>query len=422
MEEKMNKKTVLSVLLCCAVLSTATSCNRSNDIHSDNSTDSQLSAETTFEIGHTPLSSENDISKKVKFHSYDDILMRYRTLLSNEGNHEDQQNAIENLDTNDYTIETALQSLVINSYANPNQMGYAICDINGNSQEEFILMDDQYHIYAVFTQVNGTPILLDWFSLNNHYVALDQNGIFYKTGYGKGENSYTKIMQISNGGELETLIEYGYDDAAGEYFIIENNVKRVAKLQEITVLKDRYDTFLQDPSGTTKRSGILFIPATKNPNNTSSQNKSMSVILNDILQQQYTWSEFNAIYPQYEITAQSPIAMNVVVPEFENVIFVFAGDLNDNVSEYKMASANAGGDVLLPEHFGKTFDQILSEEADSASFEPSDEIMQHLYKYETIYIYREDFYYYIRGFRHTNELISENIAMFRYDESHPRPW
>ena len=157
-------------------------------------------------------------------------------------------------------------------------------------------------------------------------------------------------------------------------------------------------------------------------NTSLSQNKSMSAILNDILQKQYIWSEFNAIYPQYEITAQSPIAMNVVVPEFENVIFVFSGDLNDNISEYKMASANAGGDVLLPEHFGKTFDQILSEEADSASFEPSDEIMQHLYKYETIYIYREDFYYYIRGFRHTNELISENIAMFLYDESHPRPW
>ena len=156
--------------------------------------------------------------------------------------------------------------------------------------------------------------------------------------------------------------------------------------------------------------------------NTSSQNSSMSVILNDILQQQYTWSEFNAIYPQYEITAQSPIAMNIVVPEFENVIFVFSGDLNDNISEYKMASANASGDVLLPEHFGKTFDQILSEEAASASAEPSDEFMQHLYKYESIYIYREDFYYYIRGYRHGNELNLDHIAMFRYDESHPRPW
>ena len=415
----MNKKTVLSVLLCCALLSAATSCNHNNGMHSDNS---QSSAETTFEIEHNTPSSEKDISKKVTFHSYNDILMRYRTLLSNEGNDEDQQNAVEDLDTNDDTIETALQSLVIDSHTNPNQMGYAIYDINGDSQTELILMDDQYHIYAVFTQMNKIPVLLDRFSLNNHYVSLDENGIFYKTGYGKGENSYTKIMQISNEGELETLLEYGYDDTAAEYFIIENNVKHAAELQDITVLKDRYDTFLQDPSGTTKRSGILFVPATKNPNNTSSQNKSMTAILNDILQQQYTWSEFNAMYPQHKITAQSPIAMNVAVPEFENVIFVFAGDLNDNISEYKMASANAGGDVLLPEHFGKTFDQILSEEVASASADLTSEIMQHLYKYETIYIYREDFYYYIRGYRHGPKLTSDHIAMFRYDENHPRPY
>lgn len=415
----MNKKTVLSVLLCCAVLSTATSCNHNNGMHSDNSTDFQSSVETTFEIGNNTLSSEDDISKKAKFQSYDDILMRYRTLLSNKGNLEVQQNAVKNLDTNDDTIETTLQSLV---YASPNQMGYSIYDINGDAQTELILMDDQYHIYAVFSQINGSPTLLDRFSLNNHYVALDQNGILYKTGYGKGENSYTKIMQITNAGELETLLEYGYDDTASEYFIVENNVKRVAELQDITVLEDRYDTFLQNPSDTTKKSGILFIPATKNLNNTSFQNKSMSVILNDILQQQYTWSEFNAIYPQYKITAQSPIAMNVVVPEFENVIFVFAGDLNDHISEYKMVSANAGGDVLLPEHFGKTFDQILSEEADSASFEPTSEMMQHLYKYETIYIYREDFYYYIRGFRHGPTLNSDHIAIFRYDESPMRPY
>ncbi len=157
-------------------------------------------------------------------------------------------------------------------------------------------------------------------------------------------------------------------------------------------------------------------------NTSSAQNKSMSAILNDILQQQYKWSDFNVIYPQYEIKAQSSIAINVTIPEFENVVFVFSGNLNDNISEYKIASINAAGDILLPEHFGKTFDQILSEEAAHASYVPSDELMQHLYKYEDIYIYRDNFYYYIRGYRHLNELTSEHIAMLYYSESHKRPW
>ena len=87
-----------------------------------------------------------------------------------------------------------------------------------------------------------------------------------------------------------------------------------------------------------------------------------------------------------------------------------------------MVSVNADGNILLPEHFGKNFDQIIVDEGDRASFVLTDELMQHLYKYEDIYIYREDFYYYIRGYVHMNNLTSEHIAMFRYDENHMRPW
>ena len=253
----MNKKTVLSALLCCALLSTATSCNRSDGIRSDNATDDQFLEEAASLNERT----EEDASEKVMFHDYDDILERYRILLSNECNDGDSRTADECLDPNDHAIETTLRSLVINSYADPNRMGYAIHDINGDTQTELILMDDQYHIYAVFTQINEIPVLLDWFGLNNHYASLDQNGIICKTGYGKGENSYTKIMQITHRGELEILLEYGYDDAASEYYIMENHGKRVAERQDITALADLYAAFLQDPSATTKKSGILFVPA-----------------------------------------------------------------------------------------------------------------------------------------------------------------
>lgn len=142
---------------------------------------------------------------------------------------------------------------------------------------------------------------------------------------------------------------------------------------------------------------------------------------NNILQKQYTFSQFNSIYPQYEITSQSPVAINVEIPEFEDVIFVFSGEMNGDISTFTMASVNARGGVLLPEYYGKTFDQIKSEEPENVNLVPTDEIMQHLYQYEEIYIYRDDFYYYIRGYRHGRELTSDHIAMFRYDETHQRP-
>lgn len=158
------------------------------------------------------------------------------------------------------------------------------------------------------------------------------------------------------------------------------------------------------------------------PDGTLVEHKPLSETLNDILQKQYAWKDFAAAYPQYEIIAQSAIAMNITVPEFENVVFVFSGALDEDVSEYKMASVNAPGDVLLPDHFGKTFEKIIEEEKERASYVISDDLMQHLYKYEYIYIYRDDFYYFIRGFRHSNALSSEHIAMFRYNENHKRPW
>ncbi len=162
--------------------------------------------------------------------------------------------------------------------------------------------------------------------------------------------------------------------------------------------------------------------ATASGANTATKENSTVEALNAILQNEYTLQDFSALYPQYEIDAQSNMSINIIVPEFENVVYVFSGSLTDDISEYKMVSVNSGGDILLPEYLNKTFDEILSVEGTHASSVPSDDIVQHLYKYEFVYIYRENFYYYIRGFIHGNKLTSENIAMLRYDETHQRPW
>lgn len=166
----------------------------------------------------------------------------------------------------------------------------------------------------------------------------------------------------------------------------------------------------------------LFLYSDTNNNLTNNCEQTMRVVLNNILQQEYTWLEFQALYPEYEITAQSPISMNIIIPEFDNVVFVFGGSLDDNISKYTMISVNASSTILLPEHFDKTFDVIIEEEGEKANYLLTDTIAQHLYKYEEIYIYRDDFYYYIRGWRHGEKLSSEHIAILRYNESHTRPY
>lgn len=214
------------------------------------------------ERSNTPENSEpptSEVSEKSVFHTYDDILKRYQDLLFDN----DKTATADPVyaDPNDGAIEEALQTTVINS--DTGMMGYAIYDSNGDGQTELFLMDEDYHIYAAFSQKNDHPVLLDLFMVNNHCVALDQNGNFYQTGYGKGEHAfYTKIMRMASGGDWEVLLEYGCSDDGidGSYYVIENHVKRTTDLQEITTLQEQYDAFLQNPSETTKSSGLCFIP------------------------------------------------------------------------------------------------------------------------------------------------------------------
>jgi len=243
------KKAFLTLLLC-AMITTMTSCNKINNINQTETNNNHMT------LRHQSVYSDNNIFKKAFFLSYNDILNRYRDLLLNNCNAANAQFSLEN----DCIIEDALQSVIINSHTNC--MGYAVHDLNNDGETELLLLDEKYNIYAAFSQINETPILLDVFTLNNNFVSLDKDGIFYKTGYGKGENSYTKIMQISDNGGFEILLEYGcYDDGIDhEYYVVEQNAKRVTSLQEILVLQEHYSVFLKNPSNITQNSGILFIP------------------------------------------------------------------------------------------------------------------------------------------------------------------
>ena len=226
-----------------------------------NNKDSKKTDTTQINVTEHSVSSEEDTSESRYFLNYDNILNRYRELLSNKHNEINIESNKLYSDENDCVIENALKSTVINS--DGSEMGYAIYDVNDDGRNELFLIDEHYHIYAVFSQIKAPPILLDTFSINNNYVSLDQNGTFYKSGYGKGDNSYTKIMKLADNGNFKTIIEYGCidDGESCKYYVIENNVESIVGLQDISILRERYNPFLQDTSNTTKNSGILFIQA-----------------------------------------------------------------------------------------------------------------------------------------------------------------
>lgn len=155
--------------------------------------------------------------------------------------------------------------------------------------------------------------------------------------------------------------------------------------------------------------------------NNTGDNELLSKELSDILHKEYKLNEFAAFYPRHEVTRQSPVKVNVTVPEFADVVFTFSGNADNDFSTYKMMSVSANGNVLLPEYVGKTFNEIVFLEKQNIRYTLASQETSPLYKYEHIYIYRDDFCYFISGLEKGGMLTSKRISIFQYDENHKRP-
>lgn len=139
--------------------------------------------------------------------------------------------------------------------------GYAEQDLNGNGNPELLLLID-HTVLAVFSTVDGKPILLDDYG-PRHYCAIDSSGmIFTHTSGGATTWSYS-IQKISpDDSQLLLVEEYGNDGSAtGDgYYKIENG-------EPIPIDKEALDDFLEtnfhdfqaSVVEMTKNSGIEFI-------------------------------------------------------------------------------------------------------------------------------------------------------------------
>ncbi len=131
-------------------------------------------------------------------YDYTDVLTSYREMLS----------AVQNgdaLETPKGEVETLIYE--IGQICEPEKMGYALKDINGDGTDELVLMSENYEPYALFTAKKGKPVLLwSWvndFKLSNG--AIDHYGYIY--GYENWdpntEGWCEKVMYIGKDGELK---------------------------------------------------------------------------------------------------------------------------------------------------------------------------------------------------------------------------
>ena len=76
--------------------------------------------------------------------------------------------------------------------------GYDEIDLNGDGQDELVLMGEDYRIKAIFTQRNGVPVLLDAFLTETCW--LDDEGLIHVDDYQAEELSYS-VYELTDSGE-----------------------------------------------------------------------------------------------------------------------------------------------------------------------------------------------------------------------------
>jgi len=154
-------------------------------------------------------------------------------------------------------IEKALHKIVSNC-TDDSVMGYATKDINGDGDEELVLMNKSNKLYALFTIKDKTPVLL--LTMDDMTGAISPDGTIYVNKYVPEKEEFTYIKRIVDG-KLEGL-EYG-STVNGEittYYMIENGTRTEITKSEKFQLDEMLKTTMISPWYITKTVGFRFVP------------------------------------------------------------------------------------------------------------------------------------------------------------------
>lgn len=240
-------KKVLLVLLCCATIVGALSCNKINDTNLEISQDEHSLEKTTYDHA-AQKSGEDSITAKINatFDSYDSIINTYKKMIAitpdvieEKEIHNEKIKSIFYIDESKMDWFSRLTTSISNLYPRDveglknngySDFGYAIKDINGDDFDELILMLSDGTIVAIFTIHNNEPVLLDTFQ-NRYYCSLSSAGeIFISGSNGAAQTVNRKYILDATTDDLLLICEYGtegFDPITGEtiFYVNINSTK-----------------------------------------------------------------------------------------------------------------------------------------------------------------------------------------------------
>lgn len=153
--------------------------------------------------------------------------------------------------------------LIYAAYCGGEITGYDEIDLNGDGQDELVLMDEDYRIKALFTQKNGTPVLLDAFAYETCW--LDEDGYIHVDREDYDELEYS-LYELTRTGEYKLI--YSVLAAANidhRYLTKDGETKRITFEESLEIYYDDYCRYSEpfEPNEQTRNaSSLSFTPLT----------------------------------------------------------------------------------------------------------------------------------------------------------------
>ena len=150
--------------------------------------------------------------------------------------------------------------LIYAAYCGGRFAGYDEIDLNGDGQSELVLMDEDYRIKAIFTQRNGTPVLLDSFA--HETCWLDEEGYIHIDNKDYSELEYS-LYEITRDGEYRLVYSILAANNNKRYLTKDGETKRITFEESQEIYYDGYCCYLEpfEPNEHTRNvSALTYTP------------------------------------------------------------------------------------------------------------------------------------------------------------------
>ncbi len=129
--------------------------------------------------------------------------------------------------------------LYIIHYRGNDHLGYDEIDLNGDGQDELVLLDEDYDIRAVFTQKDGVPVLLE--ELSKGVAWLDDQGLIHVDREEYYELEYS-LYDFAKNGDLD-LVYAIFLAGNGNRYLTRNGWTKEITFEESLEIHDDYQCY-----------------------------------------------------------------------------------------------------------------------------------------------------------------------------------